>query len=333
MTDTANVISISGGKDSTSTALYAIDQGAENKTFIFADTGHEHPETYEYVEYLDGVLKQRAGVGITTVRADLTDDMARKRDYIRKKWPEDGIPETQINEALEVLHPTGIPFLDLCLLKGRFPSTKVRFCTEFLKQKPIDNQVVQPLMDQYGTVISWQGVRADESKSRANLPQKDVELGQWEPEPKGLLVYRPILHWTADDVFAYQKQHQVLPNPLYKQGMGRVGCMPCIHARKHELREIANRFPEAFDKVERWEELVTKTAKTPEATFFAANKTPGHTRGELADDPGKTYGIRAVEEWAKTDHGGRQFDLVAAAEASEAAEGAAACSSIYGLCE
>jgi hypothetical protein len=34
--------------------------------------------------------------------------------------------------ALAVLHPTGNPFLDLCLWKGRFPSRKAQFCTEEL---------------------------------------------------------------------------------------------------------------------------------------------------------------------------------------------------------
>jgi Lon protease-like protein len=34
--------------------------------------------------------------------------------------------------------------------------------------------------------------------------------------------------------------------------MGRVGCMPCINCRKDELREIALRFPETIERIERW---------------------------------------------------------------------------------
>ena len=59
---TANVVSISGGKDSTALALLAIERETKNLHFVWADTGHEHPQTYEYVEYLSGELKRRASV-------------------------------------------------------------------------------------------------------------------------------------------------------------------------------------------------------------------------------------------------------------------------------
>jgi hypothetical protein len=55
--------------------------------------------------------------------------------------------------------------------KGRFPSTRVRFCTFELKHTPIKNQVIDPLLDKYDNVISWQGVRAQESPARADLPK------------------------------------------------------------------------------------------------------------------------------------------------------------------
>lgn len=48
------IVSVSGGKDSSATALQAIEQrGHENVRLVFADTGHEHPATVEYaLEYL-----------------------------------------------------------------------------------------------------------------------------------------------------------------------------------------------------------------------------------------------------------------------------------------
>src|SRR3546814_5551271 len=67
--------------------------------------------------------------------------------------------------ALKVLHPTGNPFLDLCLWKGRFPSRKAQFCTEELKRNiAVEFQV--DLIDQGHTVVSWQGIRRDESLNR-----------------------------------------------------------------------------------------------------------------------------------------------------------------------
>ena len=51
------IVSISGGKDSTALLLWAIAKyGKRNLIIIFADTGAEFEETYEYLEYLE--LKQ-----------------------------------------------------------------------------------------------------------------------------------------------------------------------------------------------------------------------------------------------------------------------------------
>ncbi len=43
-----NIVSMSGGKDSTAMALLAIERDTEDLEFVFADTGHEHEMTYEY---------------------------------------------------------------------------------------------------------------------------------------------------------------------------------------------------------------------------------------------------------------------------------------------
>ncbi|WP_209286280.1 phosphoadenosine phosphosulfate reductase domain-containing protein [Marinobacterium alkalitolerans] len=42
-----NIVSISGGKDSTATLLVALARDVSNLSAVFADTGHEHPETQE----------------------------------------------------------------------------------------------------------------------------------------------------------------------------------------------------------------------------------------------------------------------------------------------
>lgn len=223
-----------------------------------------------------------------------------------------------VERALEVLQPTGVPFLDLCLWKGRFPSTKARFCTEQLKYLPFLMQVVLPLREAGQRVIWWQGVRADESKARA-------KLARWQRDECGAMKYRPLLRWTVDDVFAMHRRHGLDPNPLYRMGCGRVGCLPCIHARKGEIAAIFARFPEAVDRLREWERLVGIASRLGASSFFSYDKTPG---AHLTDHDVPAPGIDDVALWAKTDRGGRQFDLIQLAD-----EAAGGCSSLYGLCE
>lgn len=319
-----NIVSVSGGKDSTALLLLALERGTPNLQAVFADTGHEHPQTYEYVQYLNEQV-----FPIRTIKADFTDRIAGKAAYVREKWPEKGVPAEIVARALAILEkgPTGIPFLDLCIWKGRFPSTRARFCSEELKRNPIIEQVQMPLLDAGDTIISWQGVRADESPARATLPERDLVGGS--PDGGSLWNFRPILTWTVDDVFAMHRKHGIEPNPLYKQGMGRVGCMPCIHARKDELLEIARRFPEEFARVAEWERIVSEASKRGSSTFFEADTIAGNSR-DMAQISHETHGIHSVIEWAKTGRGGRQFDMFRVE--GEQAEGRL-CSSIYGLCE
>lgn len=250
-----NLISVSGGKDSTALLLLAIERQPENLQAVFADTGNEHQQTYDYVRYLE----QATGIAIRWVKADFSKQIAHKKEYVLTKWAEKGVAQKDVARAAAALVPSGNPFLDLCLWKGRFPSSQAAFCSEELKRNPIINQVQNPILEAGSSVISWQGVRADESPRRASLAsfecKKVVENGA------ELWNFRPILQWLVGDVFAMHDKHGIKPNPLYSQGMGRVGCMPCINCRKDELLEISRRFPEAIDRIKEWELAVAQASK------------------------------------------------------------------------
>ncbi|AVI83626.1 phosphoadenosine phosphosulfate reductase [Pseudomonas syringae pv. tomato] len=316
--NTHNIVSVSGGKDSTATLLVAIALDTPNLQAVFADTGNEHDQTYEYLDY----LALATGVTITRVKADFTQRIEGKRRFIETKWREQGIDESVVQAALDVLKPTGNPFLDLCIWKGRFPSRKAQFCTMELKRDPMLAQVVFPLMGNGNMIMSWQGVRSNESINRRYLPECD-EVGG------GLFNYRPILKWDIPAVFEAHRYMGIKPNPLYSQEMGRVGCMPCINCRKDELREIALRFPEVIDRIERWEKITQQASKRGAATFFAGSNAK-HPKGSIANMSAvqvmEIASIRQAVEWSKTARGGIQYDLMIATDAT-------ACSSAYGLCD
>jgi len=217
--------------------------------------------------------------------------------------------------ALAVMHPSGNPFLDLCMWKGRFPSRKAQFCTEELKRNMAVGFQLE-LMEAGNKVISWQGVRRDESQNR-----RDAKL--FERVGGGLWIFRPIVDWTADQVFAFAAERGLKPNPLYLQDMNRVGCMPCINCSKGELRSIAARFPEHPARIAEWEVIVSACSKRGFSTFMADAHQAKDRRVIFAD-----LNIWTRIEWSKTSRGGKQFNLL---DAEENTDGG--CSSSYGLCD
>lgn len=309
------VISVSGGKDSTATLLLAMQHYPLDQIKpIFCDTGNEHEAVYQYLDYLESKL----GIRIERLKADFSEQIARKRMFIardmrtgRKKGRRIRWTNKAKRRALAALHPTGNPFLDLCMLKGRFPSRKAQFCTEELKRN-IAVEFQMNLVDQGHHVVSWQGIRRDESDARKNAKI-------YERLNPAMIAYRPIVEWTAIQVFDYCASLGIEPNPLYLQGMGRVGCMPCINVSKSELKEIAKRFPDHIARISEWEKLVAQSSKRGLATFLAA---PGMENHEAAKQD-----IWQRVRWAKTSRGGRQFDLLTDLEPTSG------CSSSYGLCD
>lgn len=327
-----HLVSVSGGKDSTATLILALEQhGHSAVRAVFADTGNEHEATYEYaLEYLPWAL----GIEVAVVRADFTREFEVKRANLARIAT--GEPEAAVYggrqfdypwtpeaaaRALELLHPTGVPFLDLCLLRGGFPSRKRQYCTQYLKTIPLTEHAMG-LIDQghADAVWSWQGIRLDESHSRrSRLQGSGACVRSFDVIGGGLFAYRPILRWMVQDVFKAHELAGVKPNPLYMQDMERVGCMPCINCSKLELRAIAKRFPHHIDRVAEMERLVSGVCRPRSPVSFFHRGTQGHS--------GQNSTIRSVVEWSMTSRGGRQFDLLAASEEP------AACSSSFGLCE
>ena len=256
MNDVVNVVGISGGKDSTATALYYIENMEETPHFVFCDTGIEAPATYEYIEYLSEKLKELSGVGIETIKADFTERMAKKSAKLEAKGE-------QIRVA--ALTPTGNPFLDLCIWKGRFPSARARFCTQELKLEPV-KKYISALMAERNDVVSWSGERAEESLARSKKPVKEVLM---KTDEATAYTYRPILRWTEQMCFDMLKRHGVEPNPLYAKGFSRVGCFPCVMCRKGEIKLISDLYPEVFERLESWEPLVAAASRRQAASFFA----------------------------------------------------------------
>ena len=208
---------------------------------------------------------------------------------------------------------------ELVLHKGMFPSRMQRFCTQLLKVKPMQKYIRQR-QEELGEVVNAVGIRAAESESRAKMPEWEWQEG-FDCE-----VWRPLIRWSEQDVIDIHKRHGLAPNPLYLKGATRVGCWPCVYAKKDELRLMQEIDPHRVDKLRELEGLVTIKAKAR-----------AETKGETLDNPpgwfqAKTgYGrecwpIDKVMDWARTARGGRQFELF---EAEPREQGCVR----WGLCE
>ena len=224
------VASVSGGKDSTALAL-TLRQLEIPHVRVFADTGFEAPETYEYLD----LLRDRLGP-IEVVRND-------------SLW--------------QGAQPGEEGMLTLIRRKKMFPSRLMRFCTQQLKIFPIRDHI-RVLQDRGDEVVSAVGVRADESAARA-------AMAEWEFwDEMDAEIWRPLIRWSEQDVIDVHRRHGMPPNPLYLQGARRVGCSPCIHARKHDMRTIP---AEQLVKIRRVEgeltaDAVARGVARPTRAFF-----------------------------------------------------------------
>lgn len=309
------VVSVSGGKDSTAMALHLRELGLEYD-LVFMDTGWEHAETYRYV---CEVLPEALGQPVVWLRAD-----ERRFD----DWREEQAVELEAMMGLEYS-----AMVRECLHKGMFASRIIRWCTQTLKTEPIRAY----LRAIEGHAINAVGIRAEESRRRAAMPE-------WEwVDYYDALVWRPLIDWSFQDVVDIHHRHGVMPNPLYLDRSSRVGCWPCIMARKAEIRQIADTDPVRIKVMRRLEAAVARLT-ADRAT--AQGRKPGNppawfqsrqprreerhyctacdarvedggsccglieTRTVMAGD---CWPIDRVVDWSRTSRGGRQMEWFASA--------------------
>lgn len=298
-----NIVAFSGGKDSTATAIWA-KENFDDFDLIFCDTGWEHEFTYKFVED----FSKEIGIPIRVIRSKKYFDnspinfLVGEHPLYRVDSKEDG-------------------FYNMTLHKKRVASSMARFCTEELKVKVMIDYILDHTD---GDVTIYQGVRHQESYNRSFLsPTDDYFLNYHEPykikEVNGklkeyyhtyrkkdvmaldreVIVKRPILKWTHDEVFKYITENGYSYNPLYDFGMHRVGCFPRVMVNQQEFWAIIKEFPETVDKVRELEEATGRSFFTPKYI------PPKHHDKEMIKEDGTvvTYpSVDAVVKYLKQKH-------------------------------
>jgi 3'-phosphoadenosine 5'-phosphosulfate sulfotransferase (PAPS reductase)/FAD synthetase len=260
---TRYVVGISGGKDSTAVLLWMIYHSGISKDKIICTFSDTGNEHEWTYAHVEKVSKEIHPV--TTLKPD--------RD-----------------------------FYELAFHKKRFPSTKARFCTQFLKIEPTEAFMERLIYEGY-SVVSVSGVRANESADRKGLPEWDyagyrIAYIQW----------RPIIRWTIEDVLAIHAKYDFPLNPLYAAGAQRVGCYPCIMSRKSEIRTIALRFPERIDMIREAEQRFEKE-QGRYGSFFPRTAIPHRFRTKpFTTATGETMMVATIDDvvrWSMSGKGAK----------------------------
>lgn len=191
---------------------------------------------------------------------------------------------------------------ELILKKGMFPSRLRRYCTEELKIKPMAKYLGE-LQDAGDDVINAVGVRRAESVARSGL-----EEWEWS-DAHDCEIWRPLVTWSEQDVIDAHARHSLPPNPMYMMGASRVGCWPCIMARKDEIRRIADTDPGRIDLIRSLEQSIEPHARERMAVRGEELKNPPAWFQAPIGGTGECWPIDKVVEWSRTARGGRQFDL------------------------
>jgi len=224
---------------------------------------------------------------------------------------------------------------DLVKWKGMFASRVRRFCTEELKVSPMQ-KFLNLRVEAGDDVANAVGIRRDESEARS-------KMAEWEwSEGFDCEVWRPLVNWSVDDVINIHHRHGLRPNPLYLKGATRVGCWPCIFARKSEIRLIADIDPARIERMRKLESAVAESALARyerDKQEWLANTPPepqagteAHTRwtskrdrlsrpfqkptwfqSQKKNEDGK-YPMTPIDsavEWSRTKHGGKEVEIFA----------------------
>ena len=154
------VVSVSGGKDSTATCLFLYENGYSQSDFIrvFADTGWESLETYEYLEEVEKIIGP-----ITHVKNILPLDRF-----------DDEIKSFILEEEERLGRESG--FIRYTFKNYVFPSSLRKYCTRELKLVPIKRFADSLDCDWINAV----GVRREESTRRSTVEEWDWPDRDWE---------------------------------------------------------------------------------------------------------------------------------------------------------
>ena len=196
-----HILSLSGGKDSTALAILMKGR-IPDLEYVFCDTKKELPETYEYLDKLEAFL----GKKIIRIADERGFD-----HWLRVKSGGD---------------------------KNFLPSSRVRWCTEYLKIKPFEKYVGND------EVLLYVGIRADENRSAYVSRKPNIKT---------------VLPFIEEDI-DLAGVHKILEEsgvgvPAYYSWRTRSGCYFCFFQRRSEWVGLLEHHPDLYELAKQYEKI------------------------------------------------------------------------------
>ena len=172
--------------------------------YFFCDTGAELPETYEYLTRLEVILGQ---------------------------------PIVRLNSSRRFDHWFEV-------FRGTLPSPQMRWCTKYMKIKPIEEWIGD------APAVSYVAIRADESNRKGYISTKP-NIETRFPFVEDGIDHDGVMRILDDAGIGL---------PAYYEWRTRSGCYFCFYQRKAEWVGLADRHPELFERAVAIEQKVLRDA-------------------------------------------------------------------------
>ena len=224
----ANVVSLSGGKDSTAVLLHMIERGESIGEVLFFDTGWEFPAMYTHLDKLE----KDTGIPITRIGPRLPGSFNTPKSEFDFMYSEYPVRHRKTGEVHKI---------------GRgWPAPRRRWCTG-RKQEAVRA---------YQTALTYKhrknlplriciGFAADEKERIAGYPMGNSPF----------LTYRFPLDewgWTEADALRYCREKGYDWDGLYEH-FDRLSCFCCPLQPMDSLRTLRTRFPDLWDRMREME--------------------------------------------------------------------------------
>jgi len=279
------IVSFSGGKDSTASFLYLLDNGVPvDKIELWHQDIDGRSETFFDWEVTPDYCRQFArafGVKIffQWKEGGFQREMLRKESLTAPTVFELPDGSTRIRGGTDGKLNTRRKFPQICA------DLRKRWCSGYLKIDVFTMAIVNQERFRNSRTLVISGERGEESPQRAKYKifEPDRADRRYGKASRHVDRYRPIRDWKEAWVWDIIRKYRVRPHPCYFIGFSRCSCKFCIFGNKDQMASANLISPDLMRKIINYENDFKCTMKrnTDLSTFIKTGKPYGSITPEL----------------------------------------------------